>query len=78
VVALESAVPLTAIAVLSIGIGFLAAGLFLRSQLDEVLRAPSVGYYLIAAAGLAASLAIIASTLSLLDRITGPDTARND
>jgi hypothetical protein len=29
-------------------------------------------------AGLAASLGIIASTLPVLDRITGPETARNE
>jgi hypothetical protein len=78
VVALESAVPLIGIAVLSIGIGFLAAGLFLRSQLDEALQAPRVDYYFIVVAGLAVALAIIASTLPLLERITGPETARND
>jgi hypothetical protein len=30
------------------------------------------------AAGLLASLAVIASTLPLLNRITGPETARNE
>jgi hypothetical protein len=78
VVALESAVPLLAVAALSIATGFLAAALFLRSQLSESLVAPSAAYYLIVVVGLVASLAIIASTLPLLKRITGPETARNE
>jgi hypothetical protein len=39
---------------------------------------PLPGYYLIVIGGLGASLAIIASTLPLLNRITGPETARNE
>jgi hypothetical protein len=78
VVALESAVPLLIVAVVSIGAGFLAAQLFLTSQLHYSLRPPGAGYYLIVLAGLAASLGIVASTLPLLNRLTGPDTARNE
>jgi hypothetical protein len=78
VVALESAVPLLAIAVISIGAGFLSAGLFLRSQLNQSLVAPSAGYYVIVVAGLVASLGLIASTLPVLRRITGPESARNE
>jgi hypothetical protein len=78
VVALESTVPLLFVAVLAIGMGFVAAQLFLTSQLDYNLHAPGVGYYAAVAAGVAASLAIIASTLPLLRRITGPETARNE
>ena len=78
VVALEAAVPLIAIAVPSAGMGFLAAALFLRSQLGESLRPPGSGYYAIVAIGLVASLAIIGSTLPLIDRITGPEIARNE
>jgi hypothetical protein len=78
VVALEAAVPLLVISVLSVGMGFLAAGLFLNSQLHESLRAPGSGYYLIVAAGLAASLTVIASTFPLIQRITGPEIARNE
>jgi hypothetical protein len=78
VVALESAVPLLFVAVVAIGTGFVAAQLFLTSQLDYTLHAPGVGYYVAVVAGLAASLAIIASTLPLLRRITGPETARNE
>jgi hypothetical protein len=39
---------------------------------------PSVTYYVLVALGLAVSLGIIASTMPLLRRITGPETARNE
>ncbi len=78
VVALEAAVPLLLISVLSAGMGFLAAGLFLRSQLSESLQPPGAGYYTIVLAGLAGALAVIASTVPLIDRITGPEVARNE
>lgn len=78
VVALETAVPLLLVAVLATGMGFLAAHLFLTSQMDYSLHPPGVAYYLIVGAGLAVSLGIIASTLPLLKRITGPETARNE
>ncbi|WP_446219459.1 FtsX-like permease family protein [Micromonospora sp. IBHARD004] len=78
VVALESAVPMLAVAVVAIGMGFLAAQLFLKAQMDYTLTAPGVGFYAIVIVGLAACLAIIASTLPLLERITGPETARSE
>jgi hypothetical protein len=78
VVALESAVPLIVIALLSATAGFLASDLFLTSELSETLRAPGPGYYLIVLAGLIISLGVIASTFPLLDRITGPEVARNE
>lgn len=78
VIALESAVPLLLVAVLATGIGLLTAQLFLKAQLDYNLHAPGPGYWLLVAAGLIVSLGIIASTLPLLRRITGPDTARNE
>jgi hypothetical protein len=78
VVTMESAVPLLVIAVISIGIGFLTAGLFARSQLGCSLEAPGLSYYVTVLAGLAASLAVIASILPLLRRLTGPEVARND
>jgi FtsX-like permease family protein len=78
VVALESAVPLLIGAVVATAAGFLATQLFLTSQLHYSLRPPGVGYYLVVMAGLAASLGVIASTLPLLARITGPETARNE
>jgi predicted lysophospholipase L1 biosynthesis ABC-type transport system permease subunit len=78
VVVLETALPLLVIAVVAIGSGFLAAGLFLKSQLDYSLRPPGTAYYITVLAGLAASLGVIASTFPLLKRITGPETARNE
>ena len=78
VVALEAAAPLVAVAVLSGGTGLLAAHLFLRSQLSESLQPPGAHYYLIVVAGIVAALGIIASTLPLLERITGPEVARNE
>jgi hypothetical protein len=78
VVALESAVPLLVAAVVSVGMGLLAAELFLVSQLGYTLRSPHPEFFAIVAAGLVASLGIIASTLPLLDRLTGPEVARND
>jgi len=78
VVALESAVPLVVIAVISAGTGLLGAALFLRSQFDVSFQPPGMQYYLIVLAGLVASLGIIASTLPLLQRITGPEVARNE
>jgi hypothetical protein len=78
VVLLESAVPLLVTAVVATGSGFLAAELFLRSQLHYSLVAPGAGYYLTVLGGLAASLGVIALTLPLMDRMTGPETARNE
>ena len=77
-VALESAVPLLAVAAVSIGVGFIGAAMFATVQLQHPLVAPGAGYYLLTAAGIAASLAIIASTFPLLRRITGPEAARNE
>jgi hypothetical protein len=78
VVALETVVPLLVVAVVAVGMGLLAAHLFLRAQLDYSLMAPGPSFYLMVVAGLVVSLGIIASTLPLLGRITGPETARND
>ncbi|MEU9738457.1 ABC transporter permease [Micromonospora chersina] len=78
VVALETVVPLLAVAAVATGMGFLAAHLFLRAQLGYTLLAPDGSFYLMVAGGLAVSLGIVASTLPLLRRITGPETARNE
>jgi hypothetical protein len=75
-VALETAGPLLVIAVVSALIGFLASGLFLRSQLGLTLRPPGPSYYFIVLGGLVGALAMIASTMPLLDRITRPEDAR--
>ncbi|MDI2129594.1 FtsX-like permease family protein [Yinghuangia seranimata] len=78
VVGLETVVPLLLGAAVATGTGFLAAHLFLRAQLGYALEAPDAGYYLVTGVGLAAALAVIASTLPLLARVTGPETARNE
>lgn len=78
VVGLEAAAPLLITAAASVGAAFLAAQLFLRAQLRQTLHAPGLTYYLVLGAGLLASLTVIASTLPLLNRVTGPETARNE
>ena len=78
VVVLETAVPMLAVAVVAIGIGFLAAQLFLKAQMDYTLTGPGPGFFAIVAVGLATCLGIIVSTLPLLQRITGPETARSE
>jgi ABC-type lipoprotein release transport system permease subunit len=75
-VVLESAVPLLVGAAIAIGVGFLTAALFLRSQLGYALHPPGGAYYVVVAAGLLAALAVLASTLPVLRRITDPGTAR--
>lgn len=78
VVALESAVPLLVVALVAVGTGLLAAHLFLRSQMGYSHRAPGVGYSVIVLVGPGASLGLIASTLPLLRRLTGPESGRNE
>jgi hypothetical protein len=77
-VVLESAVPMLIVAVVAVGMGFLAAQLFLKAQMDYTLTAAGVEFYAIVVAGLAACLGIVTSTLPLLERITGPETARTE
>ncbi|MBM0234618.1 ABC transporter permease [Micromonospora sp. STR1_7] len=78
VVALESAVPMLAVAAVAIGMGLLAAHLFLRAQMHYTLVAPEPRFYVIVVVGLATCLGVIASTMPLLERITGPETARSE
>jgi hypothetical protein len=78
VVALESALPLLLVAVVSIVVGLVSAALYLHSQVGIAFRIPGIAYWATVLAGLAASLAIIASTFPLLNRITGPEVARNE
>jgi hypothetical protein len=78
VIALESAVPLLAVAAVSIGVGFAAAAMFASVQLQHPLVAPGAGYYLLTGAGIAAALGVIAATFPLRRRITGPEVARNE
>ena len=54
------------------------SGLEYAATLGKALQPLGAGYYILVAAGITASLAIIASTLPLLRRITGPETARNE
>jgi predicted lysophospholipase L1 biosynthesis ABC-type transport system permease subunit len=78
VVALESALPLLLVAAVSIVVGLVSSALYLHSQVGIAFRAPGIAYWATVLGGLAASLAIIASTFPLLNRMTGPEFARND
>ena len=78
VVALESAVPLLAVAAVAIGTGFGAAAEYASVAQDRAMVAPGAAYYLITAGGILVSLGIIAATFPLLARITGPEVARNE
>jgi len=78
VVALESALPLLVVAAVSIVVGLVSAALYLHSQVGIAFRTPGIAYWATVLGGLAASLAIIASTFPLLNRMTGPEVARND
>jgi hypothetical protein len=78
VVTLESTIPLLVAAAAAVGTGLLAAGLFLQAQFGVALHSPGTTYYLSVLAGLVTSLGLIAATLPLLNRITGPETARNE
>jgi hypothetical protein len=78
VVALESAMPLLVVAAVSIAVGLVSAALYLRSQVGISFSLPGITYWATVVGGLAASLAIIASTFPLLNRMTGPEVARND
>ena len=78
VVTLESALPLFLVAAISIVVGLLAAALYLHSQVGLAFSLPGFSYWTTVIGGLAASMAIIAATFPILDRITGPEIARNE
>jgi hypothetical protein len=78
VVVLESSVPLLTAAAVAVGAGLVAAHLFLTAQMDDALEPPGLSFYLTVAAGLAVSLGIIAATMPLLRRMTGPAAARSE
>jgi hypothetical protein len=78
VVALESVTPLVIASVVALGAGLMAAHLFLTAQMELSLSPPAISFYAIVVGGLAAALAVIASTMPLLRRITGPEAARNE
>ena len=52
--------------------------MYATMQLQHPMMAPDASYYLLTAAGIAASLGIITATFPLLTRITGPEVARNE
>jgi hypothetical protein len=62
----------------SIVVGLVSAALYLHSQVGIAFRFPGIAYWATVVGGLAASLAIIASTFPLINRMTGPEVARND
>jgi predicted lysophospholipase L1 biosynthesis ABC-type transport system permease subunit len=78
VVALETVVPLLVASVVAAGTGFFAAWMFLRAQLGYTLQAPRPVYFAVVGAGVICSLAVIASTMPLLARLSGPETARSE
>jgi predicted lysophospholipase L1 biosynthesis ABC-type transport system permease subunit len=78
VITLESALPLLIVAVVSLVVGMVAAALYLRSQVGIAFQVPGVTYWAAVLGGLVASLGIITATFPLLNRITGPEVARND
>jgi hypothetical protein len=78
VVALESAVPLLAVAAVAIGTGFGAAAMYAALEMQHPMVPPGAAYYLLTAGGIVAALGIIAATFPLLARITGPEVARNE
>jgi len=78
VVALESAVPLLAGAVVAIGTGFGATAMYATLVMQHPLVAPGAAYYFLTAGGILVALGIIASTFPLLARLTGPEVARNE
>ena len=78
VVTLESAMPLLLVAAVSIVVGLVSAALYLHSQVGIAFRVPGITYWSTVVGGVAASLAIIAATFPLIDRITGPEVARNE
>ncbi len=78
VVALEGAVPLLAVAAVAIGTGFAGAAMFASEAQQHPMVAPGGAYYLLTAGGIVVSLGIIAATFPLLERITGPEVARNE
>jgi len=78
VVALEGAVPLLAVAAVAVGTGFAGAAMYASEAQQHPMVAPGAAYYFLVAGGIILSLGIIAATFPLLERITGPEVARNE
>ena len=66
------------VAVVAIGAGFAGAAMYASEAQQHSMVAPGAGYYLLTAGGILVSLGIIAATFPLLERITGPEVARNE
>jgi hypothetical protein len=77
IVTVETALPLLIVAAVSIAVGLLAAALYLHSQVGLAFSLPGFSYWITVIGGLAVSMAIIAATFPILDRVTGPEVARN-
>ncbi len=78
VVALESALPLLVVAAVSIVVGLVSAALYLHSQVGIAFEPPGSRTGRPCSAGWRRRSTIIASTFPLLNRMTGPEVARND
>jgi hypothetical protein len=78
IIALESAVPLLAVAALAIGTGFGASAMYATTEMRLDLVAPGAAYFVLTAAGIVLALGLILATFPLLRRITGPETARSE
>jgi hypothetical protein len=78
VIALESAVPLLAVAAVAIGTGFGASAMYATMEMKLSLVSPGAAYYVLTAAGIVLALGLIVATFPLLRRITGPETARSE
>ncbi len=78
VIALESAIPLLAVAAVAIGTGFGASAMYATMEMKLSLVSPGAAYYVLTAAGIVLALSLIVATFPLLRRITGPETARNE
>ena len=78
VIALESAVPLFVVAAVAIGTGFGASAMYATMEMQLSLVSPGAAYYVLAAAGIVLALGLILATFPLLQRITGPETARTE
>jgi ABC-type lipoprotein export system ATPase subunit len=78
VIALESAVPLLAVAAVAIGVGFGASAMYATTEMRLSLVAPGAAYFVLTSVGIVLALVLIMATFPLLRRITGPETARSE
>jgi hypothetical protein len=78
VITFEGVVPLVAGVVISIGAALIAGELSLKALLGTPLQTPDILFYVVVLIGVLVSLGVISSTFPLLERMTGPEEARND